>query len=739
MDNTNSITLNYTVFDNNLLGMTVWLYGDGALLNTSENIGNGTELNYLLGGLNLGQHNWSVKTGNGIKNSTLDYYFFNVINLTINCEAGGPYRQNALVLIQGNVSNGTSGLTSQEINVSIYKEAIYNTSNMLTSLSDGSFQTTFSELNNGNYTLNVSINYQGNNKSCNDSFSIGGELTSASLLLNKIASFHNLTNETFTYNITLSLTNKGGSNATSVNITDSNYIGSNFTIGTLIAGETITRSYLLNFTRNSTVYYNSTSIASAYGIDSLSTSLITANSSSIDLTVPSAETEEQLTLTKNAYFNSENSTTTNYTMSIEVVNSGGIDLAGIVINDQDLNLTTTQSLNRSQAYSYSNSIIVNKEASNLEKEFYKTTATVNSVQYDSNQINIIIPGYGGPADTIAYAPTSVSTSTSFDSIINIINQNQEIGQNFIIDYWITNTNESANYTSGQQTIYVAASSSTNITSTLTSPANAGEYKLKVLTSYIGGPDVAFDSFEVTSPAGNTGGTGGGTGGGSPSGGSPSITGKATEEIVCPSPYMRYGKECCLDMNNNRICDKDEVLESSKNENKTAEGEVINEETPKEEFSFFGIVKSIASNFKVFFRVDSIKSKVIDSYPAELSQNKNYLLIGFGFFIGIIGLFVLIKNIKKRKPKDNTRLKNIIGKEVFAENGNKIGKIKEVYLENQRVYGWLIKPYKKISKKVKKKKILISQKHVKSIGKIMIIEEKVAEHLELEEDYKKDIA
>ena len=96
----------------------------------------------------------------------------------------------------------------------------------------------------------------------------------AAFVLDKIASFYNLTNETFTYNVTLILTNKGGSNATNVNITDLDYTNSSFIIGNLSSGETITRSYLLNFTRNSTTYYNPTAIAQVFGIDSFSNSSI---------------------------------------------------------------------------------------------------------------------------------------------------------------------------------------------------------------------------------------------------------------------------------------------------------------------------------------------------------------------------------------------------------------------------------------------------------------------------------
>jgi len=35
-------------------------------------------------------------------------------------------------------------------------------------------------------------------------------------------------------------------------------------------------------------------------------------------------------------------------------------------------------------------------------------------------------------------------------------------------------------------------------------------------------------------------------------------------IVCKEPYMRYGTECCLDQDNNKICDNDEGLNSDLN-------------------------------------------------------------------------------------------------------------------------------------------------------------------------------
>lgn len=36
-----------------------------------------------------------------------------------------------------------------------------------------------------------------------------------------------------------------------------------------------------------------------------------------------------------------------------------------------------------------------------------------------------------------------------------------------------------------------------------------------------------------------------------------------KEIICNSPYIKFGSECCLDQNSNRICDKDEQQREQK--------------------------------------------------------------------------------------------------------------------------------------------------------------------------------
>lgn len=421
LNDLNSIQLNYTVFDNNVREMTVWLYGDEQLLNTSENIANGTPLNYTWGDLSLGQHNWTVVANNGIYNSSSSYSNFTLINLTINCETGGPYRSGGLVLIYGNISDGISGLSYQSINASLYKEGSLNVSRSLTSLNDGSFQTSFSSLADGNYTLNTTFSYQGYNKSCADNFTIGGELaaTSASFVLDKIISLQQLNPTNVTYNITLRTTNKGGSTANSINLTDSDSIEGSYNLGTLTAGNSASAYYTKTYQRNSTNYNVALAIASVNGTDALLNNEISANSSEITLVVPATTANTSLTLTKNVQYLEENTTSVTYNLSIEVINSGGIDLTGIDVNDSDINLSTTINLNRTLSYSTSGTKRIDKISENREYIFLKANATYDSITYQSNQLSVLIPTLENNASLSLNKIASVYNSTNTNIIYNI--------------------------------------------------------------------------------------------------------------------------------------------------------------------------------------------------------------------------------------------------------------------------------------------------------------------------------
>ena len=862
-NNLDFILLNYTVLDLDLKIMTAWIYGDEILLNTTSGLTNGSSLVYNWTSLDLGQYNWSIIIWNGIKNSSIEYSYFNNINLTINCEAGGDYLEDPTVLIQGRIndSSGIVSLSSQIINISIYNDSTEEiiTSSNITTESNGVFNSIFPGLEIGNYTVYTKVNYQGIEINSSDSFKISlgyeagynagfiagnesgyisgfdygnitgfnlgnitgfilgnntgftlgnttgfvygnltgfvlgnstgyilgnatgftlgnytgfilgnqtgfiignisgfnlgnstgftlgnytgfilgnisgfyfgnqtgyttgynagfiagnesgyisgfdygnitgfnlgnitgfilgnntgftlgnstgytlgfntgnitgftlgnttgfvygnntgyilgfntGNLTgftlgnttgfvlgnstgyilgnatgfvygnttgfilgnttgfvygnitgfalgnstgftlgnftgyilgnqtgfyygntsgynagfstgnttgfnlgnttgftygnlsgfdlgnatgytlgynagvnvsnrtSASLVLDKIASLQNITNGTISYNVTLRLTNKGGSNSTGVNITDLDY-GSNFTIGNLTAGESVTRSYIINFTRNMTTYSNATSIAHAYGLDSYLSVQILANSSSMNLPVPSNESEQQLTLIKNVFYINQTSTNVNYTVSFEVINSGGLDLTGITITDDDLGISDVISLSKTQSHTYSGSLIISKNQDNKEQTFSIARGNVNSVIYSSNQIKVLIPGYGGgPNDVSINAPTSVLNNTNFNVAITVKNKNKDIGQDFILTYWLLSNDETSTYSTGAQTLYVGGNDNTNATTIVfLSPSVNGTYKIRANVSGTG-VDVqatALSTILVTYPSNET--------------------------------------------------------------------------------------------------------------------------------------------------------------------------------------------------------------------------------------------
>ncbi len=374
-------------------------------------------------------------------------------------------------------------------------------------------------------SVNGTDSYQDNDTSANSSeivLVVPGTQTSAQFVLDKIVTIQNMTNTTINYNISLRVVNKGGSDATSVNLTDSDSLVDSYDLTTVGANSSVVRSYVKSYTRNSTTYNASLVQARVNGIDSYSGNEIETNSSSVVLAIPATTASQQLTLIKNVYYNSENATAVNYTVSVEVVNSGGVDLSTISLIDNDLDINTNINLNRTQNYSSSDSILIDKAASNTNKLFVKASATVNSVTYQSNQIQVRIPGYGGPADAIVAAPASVQTSTSFDTTITVENQNPDIGQDFTIEYWITNVAEDTNYTSGEQTIYVSASNSSDLTASLTSPSDAGDYRYRAIVIWAGGSATAYDSFSVTAPVADSRDTESSGGGGT--------TGKVIYEV-----------------------------------------------------------------------------------------------------------------------------------------------------------------------------------------------------------------
>ncbi len=617
---------------------------------------------------------------------------FQINTLVLSCEVGGPYQQGALVLVQGILRNETSSINQQQINLSIYKNNIFNTSKIADTSSDGSFESSFSNLSNGNFLLNASVIRNGLNESCSDNFELGSP---ASFVLDKIATIYNLSSAEILYNITLRLINKGGADALNTSILDLDSINSPYNLNTLLSNTNNEVSYLLNLTRENITSYYLTSKAIAQGIDSYTNFLIMTNSTTINLTIPAAAFGKQIIIIKNILFLLETPLNITYNITSTLYNSGGENLININYIDSDISASALLiNITRGSSEHFSNVLTIQKAASNIEYEFALGSAVVDLLSFYSNRPKINIPGYGGPADVIVYAPSSV-TGTLFDSIIKIININLDIGQDFTINYWITNNDETINYTSGQRTVFVSANSPLNVSVTLNSPITPGTYKLKAFVSWAGGIATSFDSFEVISGAET------------PSGGGSDIVSPAPKpsqkqaikekegekEIVCNIPYIRHGEECCLDENNNLICDNDEIKE------------------PEQPANILTLITGLIVN-------NTVNINIIGRF---------FILI-LNILIFIFTSILIIHLIRKRKMKrDTTRLGEIIGLSVYSSDGMKIGILEDIFIKGNKIDSLKIKCYEK--KKFKLKGIVINYNYIESIKDIIIIKEGINEKIQ----------
>lgn len=106
------------------------------------------------------------------------------------------------------------------------------------------------------------------------------------------------------------------------------------------------------------------------------------------------------------------------------------------------------------------------------------------------------------------------------------------------------------------------------------------------------------------------------------------------------------------------------------------------------------------------------------------------IIYFAFVIGGLGLLVFLhkKSIKRiietrnRNKYDTNSLKGLIKKKVYTNDGDYIGKVEEVILEENRIHSLKIKLYKKL--KGKGKGIIAKYKGVRDVGHIVIVDKKI---------------
>jgi sporulation protein YlmC with PRC-barrel domain len=128
-------------------------------------------------------------------------------------------------------------------------------------------------------------------------------------------------------------------------------------------------------------------------------------------------------------------------------------------------------------------------------------------------------------------------------------------------------------------------------------------------------------------------------------------------------------------------------------------------------------------------------KSVSSFVTEkVFPSTAFLISIISLIAGFIVWFIASKSSifssfkTKKKRKDRNYLSDTLGLDVFSVNGEKIGKIKEVNLEDNKIKSWLIQLNKKLLKHTRKKNILVKHKYVKSIGDVIIIQGEISNYL-----------
>ena len=111
---------------------------------------------------------------------------------------------------------------------------------------------------------------------------------------------------------------------------------------------------------------------------------------------------------------------------------------------------------------------------------------------------------------------------------------------------------------------------------------------------------------------------------------------APEQVVCNKPYIQVGSQCCLDQNDNSICDSDETVIDAQPEEENTE-EVA--ENPVEEIKLTAQDKLEATNFAQRLSRNWEKNEWSEIYAVILDEEKEVVSEKeFVFFMDIVSVY-----------------------------------------------------------------------------------------------------
>lgn len=163
------------------------------------------------------------------------------------------------------------------------------------------------------------------------------------------------------------------------------------------------------------------------------------------------------------------------------------------------------------------------------------------------------------------------------------------------------------------------------------------------------------------------------------------------------------------------------------------------------YDFYAQLKYEDYKVKAGRKIYISDSQIVKTLSPGISINNYYktivsvfynqlFLILFGFLVILLLIIFIIWRRSNSEKVEIGELKKLKKKSVYSINGNKLGKIKEIFLINKKKYGVLVRLDRKLSKISKKKSIVIKKKYFISIGDVVIVNKKVYDLFE--KKYKK---
>lgn len=90
---------------------------------------------------------------------------------------------------------------------------------------------------------------------------------------------------------------------------------------------------------------------------------------------------------------------------------------------------------------------------------------------------------------------------------------------------------------------------------------------------------------------------------------------------------------------------------------------------------------------------------------------------------LAGLFLLLYSFVRSDAKNNSKqgVTGIIGRKVYTSSGEYVGVVKDIFFENNKIYG--------VNVQGKKKKGLVKSQNVTNFGEVLLVDSTIAKELE----------